>query len=143
MENQIVIDVTFWQAAGIVLGAMVLMLGMIGGILRLWLQPLVGQWIDLALQREGRYINGRIEQVKKDLTTCQNQRSDRNMALTHDIARVEAALNDDIREIKAAVGSVIGEVKAMGFAIAEAKTRVEDLTKAVDRLVAARNGGKL
>lgn len=141
-SHQIIVDVSFWQAAGIVLGAIVLILGMIGGILRLWLQPLVGQWIDLAMQREAKYINGRIEHVQGALVACQNQRSDRNRALTADIARVEMALNDDIREIKSSVASVAGEVKAAGFVIAEVKTRVEDLAKAVDRLVIARNGGK-
>jgi hypothetical protein len=136
--QQLVIDVSVWQALGIVLGSVIVMLGMIGGILRLWLQPLVGQWIDLALQREGRYINGRIESVKADLVACQNQRSDKNKALVLDIQRVETTLNADIQEIKVSVGSVAGKVEGMGFVLAEVKTKVEDLTKAVDRLVAVK-----
>lgn len=132
MEHQLVIDVSAWNAFfGLVMGVAGIA-GLVGIIIRLWIQPQVGQWITLALERESKATDAKISSINESLLGCQRDRSDRYHRLESDMQRSESKLAEDIREIK----SAISEVGKLVPQVAEVKAQVENLTKAVDRLVA-------
>jgi len=131
-QGQIAIDVSAWGAVlGLILSVFGVA-GIVGAILRLWIQPQVGKWIELAFEREGKTTDAKIEAVRNVLVACQCDRSDRYHRLEQDMERTESKLERDISEIKLS----LNEVGKLVPQVAEVKARVEDLTKAVDRLVA-------
>jgi methyl-accepting chemotaxis protein len=127
MAEQITIDVSWWQAVFGLALAVGGIGGMVGLILRLWMAPQVGEWIDKALERERRWVAEQLEVTRQQLRECQSGRQTRLGDLRHEVERIEGTLAEDVREIRQAVRELSSLVPEMAGVKAELSALREQL----------------